>query len=363
MAHLAIPNLGNYTIALASFVDALGVEAWATTATSPKAMKLGIANTPESVCLPFKAHLGHYIEAAEAGVEYSVMVNSVGTCRLRYYRSLAERILKERGYKMRMFGLGYDGIKPPMVRYFDPKFSFALKHALIAFTKIKVIDTIEIAAWKCRAREVIPGQTTQIMNNCLKELNQLKQGKLIKTFHKEVNRRFSCIEIDKCKKPIKVGLIGEVSVLRDKTINHNVEEILGNLGVEIRNYFLLGAEIRNIFKIAFGNKYTRNKLAKIAKPYLNCTVGGHALDSVAHTILCAKSGFDGMVHLCPSGCMPEISIRPILRRISKDLDIPVLQCSYDEHTSPVGIATRLEAYVDVLEARRNKKCTVCLKGK
>jgi len=104
MPHLAIPNLGNYTIALASFVDALGVEAWATTATTPTAMRYGLQAAPESICLPFKAHLGHYIEAARAGVEYAMMVNSIGTCRLRYYRHLADRILKEQGYTSAMFG-------------------------------------------------------------------------------------------------------------------------------------------------------------------------------------------------------------------------------------------------------------------
>jgi predicted nucleotide-binding protein (sugar kinase/HSP70/actin superfamily) len=95
-------------------------------------------------------------------------------------------------------------------------------------------------------------------------------------------------------------------------------------------------------------------LAKVAKPYLDCPVGGHALDSVAHTIICARTGFDAMVHVCPTGCMPEVSIRPILRRISQDLDIPILQLSFDEHTSALGVTTRVEAFIDILWARRRK---------
>jgi benzoyl-CoA reductase/2-hydroxyglutaryl-CoA dehydratase subunit BcrC/BadD/HgdB len=50
--------------------------------------------------------------------------------------------------------------------------------------------------------------------------------------------------------------------------------------------------------------------------------------------------------------MPEVSIRPILKRVSKDKDIPILEMSYDEHTCGVGIATRLEAFADVLMERR-----------
>ena len=354
MAHLAIPNLGNYTIALASFVEALGVQAWATTATTPKAMHYGLQTAPESICLPFKAHLGHYIEAAEAGVEYAMMVNSIGTCRLRYYRQLADRILKEQGYKIHMFGLGYDGVKPPMIRYFDPDLVTCLRQARVGFNKINAIDTLEMRAWKTRPREVHRGDTTRVMDRCLRELNDLKQSSEVKAFHREVNNRFRSITIQRGRAPLQVGLVGEVSVLRDKTLNHNVEEILGNLGVEVRNYFLLGAEIRYIFGLRFGNKHSHRHLSKVAKPYLKSPVGGHALDSVAYTILGRRYGFDGMIHLCPTGCMPEISIRPVLRRISRDMDIPVLQCSFDEHTSPVGVSTRLEAFVDVLLERRKR---------
>ena len=89
-------------------------------------------------------------------------------------------------------------------------------------------------------------------------------------------------------------------------------------------------------------------------------VGGHALGSIAQTMRCAKKGYDGMVHLAPSGCMPEVSIRPILRKLAADLDIPVLMLSFDEHTSPVGTATRVEAFADILHERahdRRKKAS------
>jgi len=64
VTYLAIPNLGNYTIALKTAVWSLGIEAWASTATTRTAMKLGCEAAPESACLPFKAHIGHFIEAA-----------------------------------------------------------------------------------------------------------------------------------------------------------------------------------------------------------------------------------------------------------------------------------------------------------
>ena len=117
----------------------------------------------------------------------------------------------------------------------------------------------------------------------------------------------------------------------------------------------MGPTLRNIFNIGFRSEHSRTTLKKLARPYLKSLVGGHALESVAYTIRCANEGYDGVVHVAPTGCMPEISIRPILRRISRDMSIPVLELSFDEHSSHVGVVTRLEAFVDILYDRRKKK--------
>lgn len=352
---LAIPNLGNYTVALASAVKCLGIEAWWSTFTHARAMELGKAAAPESLCLPFKAHLGHFIDADDAGVENGLMVNSMGTCRLRYYRGMIAEILKDMGRRIRIWGLGFDGLKPPLIRHFDPPLIPFVRAVRLAVEKIKVIDTIEIATAATRAREVETGATSRLMEDCLRELAALNTKAEVRQYHRTIAARFSAIATDAAKQPLRVGLIGEVSVLRDKTLNQNLEQTLGHQGVEVKNFFLLGAELGNIFGIPVGKRdHTRKHLAVVARPYLDCKVGGHALDSVAHTMSCAARGYDGMVHVCPAGCMPEVSVRPILRRISGDMGIPVLMLSFDEHTSPVGVVTRVEAFLDILEERRRR---------
>jgi predicted nucleotide-binding protein (sugar kinase/HSP70/actin superfamily) len=351
---MAIPNIGNYTIALATAVESLGIKPWASTATTPEALRLGIEAAPEAVCLPLKAHLGHFIEADRAGVEYAFMVNSVGTCRLRYYRHMIEQILKDMNLKIKIFGLGFDGLKPPIVRYFDPGPLTFLKPLFHTVLKIKVIDELEMAAWRTRAIEITPGDTTRVMNKLLLELSESKTMARTRTIRKKVAGCFSEITVDTEKRPLRIGLVGEISFLRDKGLNKNIEYILGRQGIMLRNFFLLGEELKNISRILLLNQTRRKYISKVAEQYLACTVGGHALDSVAHSIRCAEEGYDGMVHLCPTGCMPEVSVRPILQRVSKDKGIPILEMSYDEHTCDVGLATRLEAFADVLMERRNK---------
>ncbi|MDR1929038.1 MAG: acyl-CoA dehydratase activase-related protein [Treponema sp.] len=360
---LAIPNLGNYTVALDSAVRAMGVEPWSSTCTGREELELGIAAAPESICLPFKAHLGRFIAAARAGCGHALMVNSMGTCRLTYYRHLIENILRDLGLEIHLWGLGFDGIKPPIIRYFDPAPIPFAKAVLLALEKIRVIDLLETEAWKSRPRERDRGAATRLFRESLAVLSGAETKGEVRKLGPVFKARFRDLW-DKDRFPldgegdgiVRIGLIGETSLLRDRTLNHDIEEKLGGLGAELRNFFLLGAELANIFGVPAGRdrSHTRRELAGIARPYLNNPVGGHALDSTAHTLRCAAGSYDGMVHLCPAGCMPEVSVRPIIADISRREDFPVLELSFDEHSAGEGLITRLEAFVDLLRDRKRR---------
>ena len=352
---LAIQPWGNYSLALAASVECLGVEPWTQRSTTPETMRLGVEASPEFACLSFKACTGHFIRAAQQGIRYGVMVNSRGTCRLRYYREIQQKILKERGLDLFIFGLGYDGIKPPLIRHFDPDLLPFLQCCARAQQKTLAVDALEKEAWRVRAVERQPGDATRVLNACLADLEKARTVPEIRACARTFQPRFREVPIDETRPPLRIGLLGEATLLRDRYLNHNLEELLGGLGAEVRNFFLLGDEMRNIFQIGFFSRNSRWRMKRLARPYLENLVGGHALDSVAHALRCAEDGYDGIVHVAPAGCMPEVSVRPILRRISQDLDLPVLECSFDEHSSHVGLVTSLEAFVSVLRERQENK--------
>ena len=66
----------------------------------------------------------------------------------------------------------------------------------------------------------------------------------------------------------------------------------------------------------------------------------------------AKRGYDGLIHVKSFGCMPEMDIIPVLHNISADYKIPILYLSYDTQTSDTGIETRLEAFYDMIDMRK-----------
>ena len=78
-------------------------------------------------------------------------------------------------------------------------------------------------------------------------------------------------------------------------------------------------------------------------------------ESVAKAKMLAEKGFDGLIHIKPFGCMPEVNAMPILQKISKDYKIPILYFSFDSQTSETGVKTRLEAFYDMLIMKKGEK--------
>jgi predicted nucleotide-binding protein (sugar kinase/HSP70/actin superfamily) len=94
---------------------------------------------------------------------------------------------------------------------------------------------------------------------------------------------------------------------------------------------------------------------KKAKPFLKYPLGGKARESIGSAIMFKEEGWDGMIHLYPFTCMPEIISRSILPEISRKYDLPILSLVLDEHTGEAGLKTRLEAYVDLLDRKKTHK--------
>ena len=69
----------------------------------------------------------------------------------------------------------------------------------------------------------------------------------------------------------------------------------------------------------------------------------------------ANEGFDGVIQLLPLNCMPEIVAKSILSNVSRDFDFPIMTLVLDEMTGEAGFITRLEAFVDLLERRKEEK--------
>ena len=119
----------------------------------------------------------------------------------------------------------------------------------------------------------------------------------------------------------------------------------------------MGAEVHRKLNISQFVKdsffpWRERQLQRKINPYLGSTVGGHGRQAIGEMLDFAKEGFDGVIQLLPFGCLPEVTVRPILQKISQEKKIPFLSISLDEQTAEAGIQTRLEAFIDLLWSRR-----------
>jgi len=94
-------------------------------------------------------------------------------------------------------------------------------------------------------------------------------------------------------------------------------------------------------------------IKKASREYLPMEIGGHARECIGEAMLSFKEGFDGAIQIFPMGCMPEIVSKSILPSISKDYDFPIMSLVVDDMTGEAGYITRVEAFLDLLERRRD----------
>ncbi|GAI38495.1 unnamed protein product, partial [marine sediment metagenome] len=194
-----------------------------------------------------------------------------------------------------------------------------------------------------RPREIEKGTTDKILAESFSEIERVDKEKDFSTIKKEILKRFSKIKIEKNKKLPKVALIGEIYTVCDPTINFDVESKLGREGIEIHREMDITYHIKKLI-FPWKDWIIQRKI----NPYLRSTVGGHGRDAIYEMLNYVKKDFDGIIHLLPFGCMPEVTVRPLLEKIHLESGIPFLSLSLDEQVAEAGINTRLEAFVDVV---------------
>jgi len=158
---------------------------------------------------------------------------------------------------------------------------------------------------------------------------------------------FRKIEIKKPENPIKVGIVGELYVVMEPFSNHFIEKEMAKKGIQVSRFITITYLFKKHPKV--------QKLIDICGKYLKYTIGADGTDSVARTKQMAEAGYDGVIHVKPFGCIPEVNSMPMLQNISNDFNMPVLFFSFDSQTSETGIKTRLEAFYDMLLMKREKQ--------
>jgi predicted nucleotide-binding protein (sugar kinase/HSP70/actin superfamily) len=359
---ISFPHMGNLHIVLSSAIKILGGEVIVPPYNSKTTLSLGTRNSPEAVCLPYKLVLGNYIQAIEAGAEAILMLDSPGICRLGQYSSSSRNALIDLGYDVQF--INFDLYQGKLMELYT-KFKKAtnnsnpidiFKAIKVALIKIDILDQLDALVAYYRAREIHIGSSDKKYKKGLNAIQNAMTPKECKQALKYASEILATVPIDKDKEVLHVDITGEIYVVLDPFSNLEIEKELGKLGVHVHRKLNLSDWTKSAlvpsmlrFKETHGEKAQR-----YAKTFLKRDIGGDAIESIGDAALAGHNNSDGVVHLLPFTCMPEIISQNILPNVRLSNDIPILSIVLDEQMGKAGFNTRLEAFVDLLRRRKRK---------
>ena len=356
---VAFPHMGNVYIGWASALKKLGVEPLVPPRTNKRTLELANKYSPESICLPYKLVLGNFLQAIEKGVDYVAMISSPGICRLGEYGQSIQHILKEMGHESKYRELqlydGFNGMYRFLTELSGVKNPVLLAKAInIAIRKMFVLDRVENIFSYYRARELTVGTAEKHYNRALALIMDAANTKELKQAEKEAIAEIKQTPIDENRDVIHVEITGEIFLVQDPFSNQYIEKELGRMGVQTKRTLTVSSFVKDaIIPKAFKKGETHLERAyRLARPYLMRDIGGDALESVSDVAYANERGVDGIIHVSPFTCMPEIMSQNIFPTMRENCEIPILTLIMDEQTGRAGYITRLEAFVDLMRRRK-----------
>ena len=357
MTHkISFPHMGKYHVPIKKLMEKLVGEYGEVFAAPPitkRTIELGTKHSPEFVCIPFKYNLGNFIEALENGA--TVLFHTSGDCRMGFYNEVQEQILRDLGYEFEMCIIETNSRNRSlknfhnMFKRMNPRLTYAktVSAILLAVRIIFAMDKIEKYVRENIGFETREGELEKIENIFLKEVSKARNIFQVDAVYRKFSKRLKDVPLNKPKNTMKIGVVGELYVLMEPFSNYFIEKELAKFGIEVTRFI-------DVSYLLFSPQHKIPNLIKEADGYVTYEIGADGTDSVAKCVYFAKNGYDGIIHLKPFGCTPEVNSIPICQKVSEDYGIPVLYFSFDSQTSETGVKTRLEAFYDMLEMKRRK---------
>lgn len=355
---ISFPYMGT-TVIYAKLFELLGHQVIMPNKPTKKTIDLGVKYSPEFACYPFKVIMGTYFETIEKGVDTIVSSGGHGPCRAGYYGELHKKILSNMGHDVDF--VIFDEPKRDFRRFINQvkklkgenSWFHVIKILRIVYKMAKSIDKVEKMVNRKRAYISNKTVVNKAWKEALEDYSKIKGSKDIKKVEKKAVEKINQYDykLPCAEERIKIGIVGEIYVVMEPSVNNNVEEILNMYGAEVERSQYLSQYIDETL-IPFAGKEAE-KIFKKAEEYIEIVIGGHAKQSIGHIIDYKERGFDGVIHLKPFGCLPEIISQSMLDKISDDINIPIFSLSIDEQTAQANMMTRLEAFIDLIKYRKS----------
>lgn len=358
---ITFPHMGNIYLAVKAFFDALGIPCVVPARNSKRTLKTGASVSPEEICLPFKIMMGNYIECIGRGADTILITGSCGPCRFGEYCELQMKILKSQGLVADMIvidapsEIGAAEFWRRIARITGESGAGALRKLNCLRGALRVLELADRADALAHARagyEADKGACKRLLAEAKARAFASRGPAAMRRVLAQYCDRLRRVRIDAARAPLRIALVGEIYTMIEPFSNLHIEERLMDMGVCTRRPMTPSWWVRDL--AAKPLKLNSPDIKAASKKYLAVGVGGHARETLAHVVQAQRAGMDGAIQIFPLGCMPEIVARAVLPAIRREKDFPVMTLVVDEITGEAGYCTRIEAFLDMLEARRKR---------
>lgn len=356
-SRIAIPPLGSWSRIGEVFIRSLGLRVISSPETTMRTLDLGVKYCPETLCVPCKLLFGNYLEAAERGANTIIMFGGPGTCRLGYSADSHKKLLLELGYPCRGLTLDLLNVQRDMLRVSRQLTAGRSLRTLIEPLRLlvgllRVVDHVESRALALRPRELVAGSVDRAAAAAMDLLSGVRTRSQLHAEQAAILDRVDSVSHDADRDVLRIGLVGDMYTILTPFLNLGLERELGRRGVEVRRWFSLRLPIPKPILPSSLRSDRRARAARAGARYLSRDVGGFAKPTVGEAALMAEGDVDGLIHVAPFNCTPEIVAQSALVALQREEGVPVLNLSFDEQTARAGTLTRIEAFLDMIRARK-----------
>lgn len=291
----------NFYPALEQLLKPGGTEIVVSSPTNKSKLEQGLALCDEEVCLPVKVMMGHVKSLLEQDIDALFVPRVVSLERKRY---ICPKFLGLPDMVRSSLGTGIPLLSPTVN---------------LSWNKVK----IWLEGIKCAGPLVLgPLDLWRALGAAARVQRDYKL-QMAATLEKTCSGK-------------RVAVLGHSYNIYDEYVNFGLLNNLQKLGIE-------PVTVEN---------FSRIQIDEGARGLSKDLFWSYGRDVVGAAFYCmGRQAVDGVVLVASFGCGPDSLITEIIQRRFSQSKIPLMSIILDEHSSGTGLATRIEAFVDMLNWR------------
>lgn len=345
---VTFPHLGSAATVLRLLLSYIDIPCVVPEANGERALLKGTELCSEEMCLPFKYMAGNLAEAYERGADTALMVATCGPCRLGEYGEILKIVLDNAGYTF-----DWILIDSPLSAFDGCSRRKLAGGALAALRLVGRIDGLRKKAAFSAGYVDEPAKIVRLLKETHEKLDNARTFREAFSVIRRAERELAYFPRNESADPLKILVVGEIYTSIESEASGRIVERLMMEGCCVKCHIDISWWIRHT--LAYKVLPERITRYLVPEDSIRTNVGGYGRETAAKIMRDRWS--DGIIKIMPAGCMPEIVTKAFcenLRLREKGFQSkPILHLIYDEMRGQAGYETRLEAFTDMLERRKN----------